>query len=220
MLYREWVALKIHKSIVCNNPKYPLTLGITPDIRKEVIKVIYFTADMHFGHENVIKFDNRPFKSLEEMDEELIKRWNNKVGKADLVYSLGDMFWKNQDYVTNILKRLNGQIILIKGNHDRWLHNAKNKSLLAGLKDYDEITIDSKKIVLSHYPIHFYNGHYHGAIMLYGHTHSTREDDFVKQIASQLNNLECPVQMYNVGCMHWNYEPVSLDEILMVKNQM
>lgn len=59
-------------------------MGIAPDIRKEVIKVIYFTADMHFGHENVIKFDNRPFKSLEEMDEELIKRWNNKVGKADL----------------------------------------------------------------------------------------------------------------------------------------
>ena len=171
---------------------------------------------MHFGHTNIITFDNRPFGSVEEMDEELIKRWNNKVSKGDLVYSLGDMFWKNQDYVTNILNRLNGSVILVKGNHDKWLHNAKNKGLLAGVKDYDEITVDGRKLILSHYPSFFYNGHYHGSIMLYGHVHNTRESDLVKQIADQLNSLDppCTVQMYNVGAMHWNYEPVTLEEIL------
>ena len=52
---------------------------------------IYFTGDLHFGHENVLRFDGRPFSSVEEMDEELISRWNNKVGKGDIVYILGDM---------------------------------------------------------------------------------------------------------------------------------
>ena len=55
---------------------------------------VFFTSDLHFGHENAIRFDNRPFKSIEEMDTELIRRWNEKVGKGDLVYVLGDMIWK------------------------------------------------------------------------------------------------------------------------------
>ena len=55
---------------------------------------IFFTGDLHFGHANVIAFDNRPFESVEEMDAELIRRWNNKVGKGDLTYVLGDMIWK------------------------------------------------------------------------------------------------------------------------------
>ena len=61
------------------------------------MRKIFFTSDLHFGHENVIKFDNRPFKTVEEMDEELIRRWNAKVGKGDLVYVLGDMIWKSRN---------------------------------------------------------------------------------------------------------------------------
>ena len=103
---------------------------------------IYFTSDLHFGHENVIKFDNRPFKTVEEMDEELIRRWNAKVGKGDLVYVLGDMIWKSRNGdAEQLIKSLNGQIILIKGNHDRFLHNAKAKNALAGVKDRDDICV-------------------------------------------------------------------------------
>lgn len=58
---------------------------------------IYFTSDNHFGHERVIGFDNRPFASVEEMDAEMIRRWNAKVGKGDLVYFLGDMIWKTRN---------------------------------------------------------------------------------------------------------------------------
>ena len=99
---------------------------------------VYFTGDLHFGHENVLAFDHRPFETVEEMDAELIRRWNHKVGKGDLVYVLGDFIWKtrNED-APSLIKSLNGQIILIKGNHDRFLHNAKAKEALAGLKDYD-----------------------------------------------------------------------------------
>ena len=180
--------------------------------------MIYFTSDLHFGHDNVIKFDNRPFKTVDEMNETLINNWNNKVSKGDLVYVLGDMIWKNQSFATDILKRLNGQIILIKGNHDRFLHNSVNKKLLAAIKDYDEITIEGKKVMLSHYPIHFYNGHYRGAIMLYGHVHNSHEEDYVQQIRGDLVRNNIPCKMYNVGCMHWNYKPVTLEEILNKRN--
>ena len=101
---------------------------------------IFFTADTHFGHENVIQFDKRPFASADEMDEEMIKRWNNKVGKGDLVYVLGDMIWKSiTDYAEPLIKSLNGQIILIKGNHDQFINNGKAKieiALAKGKKTY------------------------------------------------------------------------------------
>lgn len=79
---------------------------------------IFFTADHHFGHENIIKFSERPFESLEHMNEELIKRWNEKIGPGDTVYHLGDISLGKPDFTKEILDRLNGNIHLIKGNHE------------------------------------------------------------------------------------------------------
>ena len=184
---------------------------------------VFFTADLHFGHENVIQFDNRPFESVEEMDTELMRRWNNKVEKNDLVYVLGDMIWKTKnDEAEAIIKSLNGQIILIKGNHDRFLSNAKAKKALAGLKDYDDITVKltdgtDRRCILSHYFMPFYNGHHYQAIHLHGHSHSTEEAKIEFEIAKDLNERGFSNEIYNVGCMYWNYEPVTLDEILKSK---
>lgn len=75
-----------------------------------------------------------------------------------------------------------------------------------------------KRCILSHYPISFYNGHYYGAIMLYGHVHITEEYQHIQKIEKWLNENNCPVQMYNVGCMLWDYETVTLDEILAKHN--
>ena len=180
----------------------------------------FFTSDLHFGHENAIKFDERPFKTVEEMDEELIKRWNNKVGKGDIVYVLGDLIWKTMtNEATALIKRLNGQIILIKGNHDHFLHNAGAKKALAGIKDYDEICValddgSIKRCVLSHYYIPFYHGHRHNAILLHGHSHITEEHFMELGITKAINEKGYDLKVFNVGCMHWNYEPVTLDEIL------
>ena len=81
---------------------------------------VFFTSDLHFGHENAIRFDNRPFGTVEEMDAELVKRWNAKVGKGDLVYVLGDMIWKSRNGdAEQLIRSLNGQIILIKGNQGK-----------------------------------------------------------------------------------------------------
>lgn len=181
---------------------------------------IFFTSDLHFGHENVIRFDNRPFNTVEEMDEEMIKRWNAKVGKGDIVYVLGDFIWKAAtNEAVSIIRRLNGQIILIKGNHDRFLHNAAAKKALAGIKDYDDICVTledgtTRRCILSHYFIPFYNGHRYQAIHLHGHSHFTEESAEEVRITTELNEKGYDLKIYNVGCMYWNYTPVTLDEIL------
>ena len=181
---------------------------------------IFFTSDLHFGHENVIRFDNRPFNTVEEMDEEMIKRWNAKVGKGDIVYVLGDFIWKAAtNEAVSIIRRLNGQIILIKGNHDRFLHNAAAKKALAGIKDYDDICVTledgtTRRCILSHYFIPFYNGHRYQAIHLHGHSHFTEESAEEVRITTELNEKGYDLKIYNVGCMYWNYTPVTLNEIL------
>lgn len=185
---------------------------------------IFFTSDLHFGHKNIIRFDQRPFSTVEEMDKALIDNWNKKVKPGDLVYVLGDMFWTSDTkYVQNILNQLNGQVILIKGNHDKWTHNLSNKKLLAKIKDVDDIVVtladgNKRRCILSHYYMPFYNSHYYGAIHLHGHTHNSPESVLEKKISEYLNNNGYPCSIYNVGCMHWNYEPVTLDEILNEQN--
>ena len=190
-----------------------------------LMQKIFFTADTHFGHENVIQFDKRPFSSASEMDEEMIKRWNNKVGKGDLVYVLGDMIWKSlTDYAEPLIKSLNGQIILIKGNHDRFINNAKAKKALAGIKDYDDIVVtlengNKRRCILSHYFMPFYNAYRYQTILLHGHSHSSEESTIEREIAKNLNDRGFQNEIYNVGCMHWDYEPVTLDEILATSKE-
>lgn len=187
---------------------------------------IFFTADTHFGHENVIRFDKRPFVSAAEMDEEMIKRWNNKVGKDDLVYVLGDMIWKSiTNYAEPLIQSLNGQIILIKGNHDQFVKNGKAKKALAGIKDYDDIVVtledgNKRRCILSHYFMPFYNGQRYQTILLHGHSHSSEESNVEQEIAKKLNERGFQNEIYNVGCMHWNYEPVTLDEILATRKEV
>ena len=185
-----------------------------------ILQKVFFTSDLHFGHENVLRFDNRPFASVEEMDAELVRRWNEKVGKGDLVYVLGDLIWKSRNGdAHNLIRSLNGQIILIKGNHDRFLHNAQAKAALAGIKDYDDICVtledgSVRRCILSHYFIPFYNGHRHQAIHLHGHSHFTDEADLELNMAMDLYESGFKNEIYNVGCMYWDYAPVTLDEIL------
>ena len=81
---------------------------------------IFEISDTHFGHNNVIKYCNRPFKSVEEMDERMIKNWNETVSNNDTVIHLGDFGLGKKEYISSIVQRLNGKKILILGNHDNW----------------------------------------------------------------------------------------------------
>ena len=141
--------------------------------------MIYYIADMHFSHENVIRFDSRPFADTEQMDEVLIQNWNERVTADDTVYVLGDAFWKNEENSIRIMQRLQGHKHLIQGNHDRV--KGKLRPCWESIEQYAEINDENRLVILSHYPIPFYKNQHYGAVMLYGHVHNTREWELVEK---------------------------------------
>jgi len=174
----------------------------------------FYIADTHFGHENIIRLDNRPFRSVQEMGEQMINRWNSVVDKGDVVYILGDFLWKTKEI--DIINRLHGQKILIKGNHDR-VKNKDYQKCFVKIVPYEEVKDGQNKVVLSHYPIIAYNGSFAGRnIHLYGHVHVTDEARLVEKFIKENRSKQMPMRMYNVGCMlpHMDYTPRTLEEIL------
>lgn len=184
----------------------------------------FFISDTHFGHENVIKYDNRPFASLEEMEEEMIKRWNSAVGKGDNVYILGDFCWTSKpELIVGLLKRLNGNKMLIKGNHDRGLDDKKVKNAFGQyIKETDKICINGKNIVMSHYPIASWKkmqrrNPEENSILLYGHVHMSDEFKLFEKYLDMLREMkQIPIRAYNVGsmCLWMDYQPRTLEEIM------
>ena len=174
----------------------------------------YYISDLHIGHKNIIRFDQRPFFNLEDMKQTIIKNWNSVVTSGDDVYILGDMFWNNDD-IAEVLPQLKGNLYLVKGNHDRI--NTEMSKCFVWVKDYAEIKDNGRNVVLCHYPIaHWRNADY-GTIHLYGHIHSGRDSrpfDEYKELMKQRN---IPYECYNVGCMlpYMDYTPRTLDEIIM-----
>ncbi|HAJ77733.1 MAG TPA: hypothetical protein DCO89_01515 [Clostridiales bacterium] len=137
---------------------------------------IFFTSDTHFGAQRTLELSRRPFQNTAEMDKTIIKNWNKKVGKDDVVYHLGDFGDK-----TNIAK-LNGNVILILGNYEeKEIENDFSgdfetfKQYLKSLGFYDVIEkniiieLNDEKIFLTHKPLDckkdMFNlfGHIHGA---------------------------------------------------------
>lgn len=175
----------------------------------------YFISDLHFGHYNIIRFDNRPFKTVEEMDNTLIVNWNDTINDDDIVYILGDISWYNPEQTYNILKQLKGKKILIKGNHDNIVKDKRCREQFITIKDYDEIYLNNQLIILSHYPIMYWKNQWHGTIHLYGHIHVTRDYDHLLDYIQNEHKIGNPCKMYNVGCMMpWmNYTPRTLDSI-------
>ena len=176
----------------------------------------YFIADLHLGHANCIRFDQRPWESAEEMDMEIIRRWNRKVRKEDHVYVLGDFAYKNKTAISEYTGQMNGFIHLIRGNHDK--RSEAYEGCFREVEDYKEMVVmaDGVKcqLVLSHYFIPFYNGHRHMAFMLHGHTHKTEESVLEEQLKDQLRTGGQRCEAYNVGAMWQGYEPQTFEEIV------
>lgn len=166
---------------------------------------IFFTADTHFFHKNILHLGKgRPFNTIEEMNEILIENWNKVVSKKDIIYHLGDFAFKSQIHeIEGILNRLNGNKILIKGNHDsRIICNSKKWS---EVYDYKEIKIDKQKIVLFHYPLREWNGSWKGSFHLYGHCHNNLPDD-------------PKLKSFDVGVDGHNFKPISFEEVKKIIN--
>lgn len=186
-----------------------------------------YISDLHLFHKNVTKsgknFDNRPYQTIEEMNVDLLKRWNENVTNADHVYILGDLIWKfnseNQEEAMRLLRAMHGNLHLILGNHDR-TNSAIFKSRFEEIIPYkrvdDVLHGQPKTVVLSHYYMPFYDRHFYGGILLHGHSHNSEESNMERKITEYLNTNGFPAQIYNVGCMYpyMDYAPKTLNQIV------
>ena len=166
------------------------------------------------------------------MHQYIIKKWNEKVGINDEVYIVGDVSFGN-GYLTNeLLKQLNGKKHLVIGNHDGKLlkGNALDRSLIASTRDYYEIDDNGRRVILSHYPMMFYNGQYRTdetgrakTYMLYGHIHDTQDMRLMEQLLEVARNFtfvnkhsgetcHIPFNLINCFCMYSDFTPLTLDE--------
>ena len=178
-----------------------------------------FISDLHFGHQNVLAFDSRPFKTIEEHDEAIIRLWNEKVDVDDDVWILGDISWYGAMKTIELYNRLNGTKHLVVGNHDKkLLRNPDVRKLFVEIVDYKEIQLSEKLgIVLSHYPIPCFNHHYYGWYHLYGHVHTGFEWNMMQRVKYEMEALyDKPCNMFNVGCMvpYMGFTPQTLEEII------
>lgn len=179
----------------------------------------YFISDLHFGHTNCLAFDNRPFKTIEENDSEIIRRWNETVGIDDDVWIIGDISWYNATKTIEIFNQLNGILHLCVGNHDdKLLKNKGVRDLFVEIVSYKEIYLNNRTgIVLCHYPIPCYKNHYYGWYHLYAHVHNSFEWNMMQRVQYEMRSLyNKESNMYNVGCMipYMDYTPRTLEEIL------
>ena len=159
---------------------------------------IFFTSDTHFCHKNILVYEaeNRPFKGRDEMNEELIKRWNSVVGSDDIVFHLGDFSFGGFSRIKEIVSRLNGKIHILLGNHDRYKHFDWEN--LGFAKVYDNPFMIDGKYILSHEPLNVIPD---GKVNVYGHVHGSKYFNTVD------SNRIC------VCVERWNCTPIEYDKI-------
>ena len=170
---------------------------------------VFVTSDLHFGHENILKFENRDKKmnisTIKEHDQKLINNWNKVVAKKDLVIIIGDFSFYKGPETNEVLRKLNGDKVLIEGNHDMiYLKDKRfDKTLYKAIYIYKEVKYKNNHLVLMHYPIQQFikcdkgdNAYLH----LFGHIHS--------------NPFNIPIKSFNVGTDVNNYTPVLLEKAI------
>lgn len=175
--------------------------------------MIYFTSDTHFNHDREFVYGPRGFESIQEMNEALIKNWNETVGPEDDIYVLGDFFLgTDYDFINETLDKLNGRIHLVVGNHDTpskitWYTSWNN---IVEIADALRIRYKKREFFLCHYPVltaSLEQDPKRAVINLFGHTHS--KDKF----------YEDRPYMYNVAADAHDNRPVSIDEIMVDFNE-
>lgn len=169
--------------------------------------MIHFTSDTHWGHTNIIKYSNRPFDSVEDMNEALIANWNAVVKYDDTVYHLGDFAFLPYDNLKRTARRLNGTKHFIYGNHDKEIHRHEadliRSGTFASIQNYYELKHDGQFIVLFHYGQRVWNKGHHGSIHLYGHSHGS--------LPPQGKSVDVGVDCKEIT---HEYRPVSFDEVM------
>ena len=175
---------------------------------------VFFTSDTYFGHSNIIKYCARPFDNTNDMDEALINNWNAKVPKDGTVYHLGNFAWGSINYWEKIREQLNGEIILIYGNHDeKYLNNERMYKLFKEVTPQKKIWINKIPIYMNHYPFLCFGGSYKGlnaTWQLFGHVHSNPRSE---EGLDHKRLVNCFPTQYDVGVDNNDFTPVSFNEL-------
>ncbi len=187
--------------------------------------MIYFTADTHFGHANIIEYCQRPFSSVGEMDQALIRNWNEVIGPDDIVYHLGDFTLGEPKQAQLYFSQLNGYIIVpcLPWHHDRrwqkislgrpYFESASRKYVTLVASSLDVLQNEEHgqddyplTITLCHYPLAEWDRKHYGAWHLHGHSHG---------------RYHAPGMILDVGVDAQNYRPISLEDLVdaMVEKQ-
>lgn len=155
----------------------------------------WFTSDEHYGHEKIIKYSNRPFINIKEMNGAIIDNFNSKVSKDDITIHAGDFCWsKNQreahfDYIS----KLNGSHIFLVGSHDHWLPSSA--------KYIWRKRFNGNLLVVCHYAMRTWECSHYNSWQLFGHSHG---------------RLETCGKQYDIGVDNNNYSPVSYNQIKQI----
>ena len=184
-------------------------------INQEDVNKLFFTSDMHGFHTNIIKYCNRPFGSVEEMNEALVANWNSVVGPDDHVYNLGDFCFGNVEKWNWFLEpgKLNGHIHLILGNHDpdRIFRPGTMIERFDSIDFQKVLIIEGWTVYLNHFPFaSFSNNLDNNVLQLLGHIHSGPTG--IGNVMLNGNNLQW--NQYDVGVDNNNYTPISWRSVI------
>ena len=174
----------------------------------------YFISDTHFNHKNIIKYCNRPFRDVEEMNRALIENWNNTVTDFDTVFHLGDVALTNESSMKELIPKLKGKKILIRGNHDKKSEEFFRK-VGFGFVPENPLKLSSKRLILSHKPLKDTEIP-DGYVNVHGHIHNNS----LHKANLTTNEIEYPEDLYseklhiNVSADAIGFKPISLEEVL------
>lgn len=171
---------------------------------------VYFTSDTHFGHENIIRYCNRPFRNAEEMNAELIRRWRETVPEDGIVFHLGDFAHGNARLWNDILSALTGRKYLILGNHDMKALRQGYMGRFEHVAQQMTIRVGGQAIVLNHNPFLCYGGSYRDVWQLFGHVHSGPASH--TGLDHPRLKMLFPLQ-YDVGVDNNDFRPISFAEV-------
>lgn len=195
---------------------------------------LFFTADWHCGHKNILEYSNRPFKSVEDMHKHFVKRYNHIVKESDVCYFLGDMGCCSTIEIKDILSRLNGTKILILGNHDRWGTSTYYNCGFSAILESATLKLGKEVVELRHIPTRslsefmrlawtYFKKHYKKGTLKY---FSNRMKNEWSRYSPPKNHWTLSAHVHtawltkgkniNVGVDVWDYSPVSAEQILKI----